>query len=201
MVSPTPTPAQVEDLRRTIVRRLGLQIEDGKLDLLASITAKRLHALGGLSFDAWLMRLDARHPDEVAYLAERLTVGETYFFRNTNNLAAFAEVVLPERVAARRGERRLRLLSAGCSSGEEPYTLAMMVTDIPALRGWDVEVHGIDVNPVAIAKASAGRYGPWSLRQTEPGLRERFFEGDARELRVRPDVRRMVIVRAAEPGR
>ena len=184
-------PAQLEALRRAVVHGLGLQFEDGKLDLLGNVAAKRLGALD-LSFDTWLARLDARDPDEVGYLAERLTVGETYFFRNGNDLEAFAAAVLPDRVAARQGQRRLRLLSAGCSSGEEAYTLAMVMRDLPALRGWDVEVRGVDLNPLAIAKASAGRYGPWSLRQTEPALRQRFFEETGREFRVRPEVREMV---------
>ena len=185
-------PAQLEALRQAVVRRLGLQFEDGKLDLLGSVAAKRLQALGDVPFDAWLARLDGRDPDEVGYLAERLTVGETYFFRNGNDLEAFAGAVLPDRVAARQGQRRLRFLSAGCSSGEEAYTLAMVMRDLPALRGWDVEVRGVDLNPLAIAKASAGRYGPWSLRQTEPALRQRFFEETGREFRVRPEVREMV---------
>ena len=129
---------------------------------------------------------------EVSALAERLTVGETYFFRNANDMDAFSGTVLPERIQRRGAERRLRILSAGCASGEEPYTLAMLVRSQPQLASWDVRVHGIDVNPAAIARAREGRYSAWSLRQTTPALRARFFRADGRDFRVVDDVRALV---------
>lgn len=190
-MSPSLGRQELERLRLAIARRLGLQFEDAKLDLLDGVAARRLAAVGASS-SAWLDRVEAGDPVELSHLAERLTVGETYFFRNGNDLRAFLEVVVPERVAARGGERRLRFLSAGCSSGEEPYTLAMLLGDLPALSAWDVAVRGVDVNPAALARAKAGRYSAWSLRQTEPAARERFFEESGREFRVREAVRAMV---------
>jgi chemotaxis protein methyltransferase CheR len=183
----------LESFRDAVSARLGLQFDDGKLDLLADVAAQRLEALGNPAFDAYIARFAAgRDPDELRALAERLTVGETYFFRNRNDLDAFAQVVIPERMRARQAERRLRILSAGCSSGEEPYTLAMIVRGVPALESWDVRVCGIDVNPAAIARARAAQYGEWSLRQTSPEARARFFHGDRRSVRVVDEVRALV---------
>ncbi|GEJ55406.1 CheR family methyltransferase [Anaeromyxobacter diazotrophicus] len=183
---------ELERLRVAVAARLGLHFDDTKLDDLDAVAAKRLGALRHVPAGVWLGRVEAGDPEELAFLAERLTVGETYFFRNGNDLRAFAEVVVPARLAARDGERRLRFLSAGCSSGEEPYTLAMLLQDAPGLAGWDVSVRGVDVNPAALERARAGRYGEWSLRQTSAEARARFFEGTDREFTVRPAVRAMV---------
>lgn len=184
---------QLESFRDAVAARLGLQFDDGKLDLLADVLAQRLEALGDPPLEAYLARFAAgRDAGELRALAERLTVGETYFFRNRNDLEAFAQVVLPARMRARDGERRLELLSAGCSSGEEPYTLAMIVRGLGALAGWDVRVRGIDVNPAAIARARAARYGEWSLRQTSPEARARFFREERRGVQVVDEVRALV---------
>lgn len=183
---------EVERLREAVARRLGLQLDEGKLEHLETVAAKRLAALARPPFASWLERVESGDPEELAFLAERLTVGETYFFRNANDLRAFVDAVVPERLAARGAERRLRLLSAGCSSGEEPYTLAMLLREIPALAGWDVAVRAVDVNPAALARARAGRYASWSLRQTDAAARERYFEGGGREFVVRAPVRAMV---------
>lgn len=182
----------LEAFRDAVAARLGLQFDEGKLDLLADVAAQRLEALGDPPFDAYVARVAAGDPVETRALAERLTVGETYFFRNRNDLDAFAQIVLPERMRARAAERRLRILSAGCSSGEEPYTLAMIVRSLPALDAWDVQVRGIDVNPAAIARGRAARYGEWSLRQTSPEARARFFRAEGRTLQVVEPVRELV---------
>uniref|UniRef100_UPI001F56C8E8 CheR family methyltransferase n=1 Tax=Anaeromyxobacter sp. SG64 TaxID=2925409 RepID=UPI001F56C8E8 len=192
MIGPA-RPDQVERFRRALGARLGLRFDDDKLDLLAQVAGERAEATGVRSIDAYVARLSTdASGDEVRALAERLTVGETYFFRNTNDMEAFTGAVLPDRVSRRGVDRRLRLLSAGCASGEEPYTLAMLVRATPQLASWDVRVHGIDVNPAAIARAREARYSAWSLRQTSPALRARFFRPEGRDFRVVDDVRALV---------
>jgi chemotaxis protein methyltransferase CheR len=194
-VSRALDPVQLDAFRDAVASRLGLQFDDTKLDLLADVAAQRLEALRGPPADAYLARLAAgADPEEVRAIAERLTVGETYFFRNRNDLDAFVEVVLPARLRARARERSLRILSAGCSSGEEPYTLAMLVRGVPALAAWDVRIRGIDVNRAAIARARAARYGEWSLRQTSADARARFFLPERRGVRVADEVRSLVEV-------
>jgi chemotaxis protein methyltransferase CheR len=185
-------PVQLDAFRDAVSARVGLHFDDSKLDLLADVAAQRLEALGERAFDAYVARLAAGDPDEIRALAERLTVGETYFFRNRADLDAFVHAVIPARMEARGADRRLRVLSAGCSSGEEPYTVAMLVRGVPALAGWDVRIHAVDVNPAAIARARAGRYGEWSLRQTSADARARFFHGVKGGVRVADDVRTLV---------
>src|SRR5207247_2974392 len=100
--------------------------------------------------------------DELAALARELTVPETYFFRNRDQFRALSDVVLPDRIAARAGERRLSLLSAGCASGEEAYSLAIVARDVVD-PSWRVSVLGVDVSPAALAKAAGGRYSSWAM--------------------------------------
>ncbi|WP_242342426.1 CheR family methyltransferase [Anaeromyxobacter terrae] len=184
---------QLERFRRAVGARLGLRFDDDKLEQLAQVAEERAEATKARSIDAYVARLSGEGGgDEVRALAERLTVGETYFFRNSNDLEAFSGAVLPDRVRRRGADRRLRILSAGCASGEEPYTLAMLVRADAQLASWDVRVHGIDVNPAAIARAREGRYSAWSLRQTTPALRARFFRAEGRHSRVVDDVRALV---------
>lgn len=124
-----------------------------------------------------------------------LTVGETYFFRDPLILAQLEEQVLPALIAARRGgERCLRLWSAGASTGEEPYTLAMIVSRLlPDLADWDVTILATDLNPRALRRASEGLYGEWSFRGAPPAIKERFFDRceDGRH-RLRDHIRNMV---------
>lgn len=104
--------------------------------------------------------LDDRQRDT---LASHLTVGETYFFRAPELLDALREHVLPMLVRERAGSRRLRLWSAGCCTGEEPYTLAMLLREsIPDIDAWQVSILATDVNPRFLHKARQGIYGEWS---------------------------------------
>jgi chemotaxis protein methyltransferase CheR len=184
--------ADLERLRGAVAERIGLQFDDARLELVAAAVGERLAHLG-LDVDAYLARVaSAAGRPELGELARRLTVGETYFFRNGNDLRAFVEAVLPDRARARAGARRLRILSAACSSGEEPYTLAMLARDVPALAGWDVSIHAFDVNPAAIERAVAARYSTWSLRQTPPEVEARHFRRDGSEYRLEDAIREMV---------
>ena len=130
---------------------------------------------------------------EARELARELTVGETYFFRHADQFRAFEEVALPARIRARSSARALRILSAGCASGEEAYSLAVGVRNaLPDLDSWQAKLQGIDVNPTMIAKAIRAHYSAWSLREITPEKRERHFHLEGREFRLEEAVRRMV---------
>ena len=184
------TPADVQRFRTIVGRRLGLLFDDDKLEELADTLRRRVEAVGHDRAVAYLERLSAGSPEEVRALAQRLTVGETYFFRYADHFRAFTETVLPDRARHREGRRQLRILSAGCASGEEAYSLAILVREhLPDADTWDVQIRGIDVNPAAIEKALAGRYSAWSLRQTPERLRERHFLPIGRDYQLQQNVR------------
>jgi chemotaxis protein methyltransferase CheR len=183
----------IDRFRTIVVRRFGLQYDSSRLDFLGDVLRERMAALGTRSFDAYAERLSAADPTELRALAEQLTVTETFFFRNSDHFRALKGHVLPERMRARGQDRRLQILSAGCASGEEPYSIAVSVREaLVDLSSWDVKITGLDVNPSMIAKATRARYSSWSLRSTSEELRARHFVPEGKELALRPEIQQMV---------
>jgi chemotaxis protein methyltransferase CheR len=190
-----PAAAEIECFRGLVAERLGLHFEDSKLDFLADVLRQRMEDTGCHLFSAYRKRISsfAEERSETGALAEQLTVGETYFFRYAEHFRAFIEVVLPNRIQARGGDLRLRILSAGCASGEEPYSLAILIRErFPELASWDVEIRGFDVNASVVGKAKRARYSPWSLRETPYDLQAKYFRGHGREFQLDEAVRSAV---------
>jgi chemotaxis protein methyltransferase CheR len=123
-------------------------------------------------------------------LVEHLTVGETYFLRDPAHIAALRETILPDILTRRTAERRIRMWSAGCSTGEEPYTLAILLLE-KHLADWDVLLVGTDVNRESLRVAREGRYPAWSFRATPEYVRDRYFEPADTGWRVIEPIRRM----------
>jgi len=167
--------------RDAIVRRLGLYFDDAKVEMLAELLRKRAHAtaMAPDSYVAWLAH--AAPTDELSLLAQELTVGETYFFRNREQFDALARVVVPDRTRVHRDPRVLRALSAGCASGEEAYSLAIVIGDALPDPSWTVSVRGIDINPTAMQRAQRARYTAWSMRETPEDVQRRWFHAEGNE--------------------
>lgn len=127
-------------------------------------------------------------------LAQQLAVGETYFFREAAAFHALEHEVLPALIAARQSSRRLRLWSAGCCTGEECYSLAILLCRLlPDFAEWDATVLGTDIHPGFLARAEAGVYNDWSFRGVDPTLRGQWFDPIAPDQAiVRPQLRRRV---------
>lgn len=129
---------------------------------------------------------------ELRCVVDVLTTNETYFFREMNQLKTFGEEIVPE-VAGRKKKNRLRLWSAGCSTGEEPYTLAMLVMEHPSLQGWEVEIFASDISQRVLETARRGIYRASSFRSMEPSFREKYFRRlDSSRLRIDDGVRSLV---------
>lgn len=190
-----PAPAEIERFRGLVAERLGLYFDDGKLDLLADILRQRMENTGCQQFSAYQNHISslAQEHSEIGTLAEQLTVGETYFFRYAEHFQAFVEMVLPTRIQARGTDRRLRILSAGCASGEEPHSIAILIRErFPELTSWDIEILGFDVNSSMIEKAKRARYSPWSLRETPEDLQLKYFRGNGRDFQLDDAIRSAV---------
>jgi len=129
-------------------------------------------------------------------LLNRVTIGETYFFRNQWHFQALRDRILPPLIYQRRmdGELTIRLWSAGCASGEEPYSLAILLQElIPDYHNWDIEILATDLNSESIAKAEKAIYGGWSFRMETPlHVKETYFTEAAGLYTLKSDVRHMV---------
>jgi chemotaxis protein methyltransferase CheR len=112
---------------------------------------------------------------ELDEAVEALTTNETYFFREAYQLRAFREEVVPLLAQRAQSRRRLSVWSAGCSTGEEVYTIAALLLESPELIGWDLRVFGSDINKRCLAHARRGVYGASAFRVTTPELRKRWF--------------------------
>jgi chemotaxis protein methyltransferase CheR len=182
-----------ERFRAFVARWLGFELDDEKLWSLTDILRRRIREKG-CSAQSYLAGLESAHPfsDELRALAHELTINETSFFRNADQMTAFAQVALPERLAAQSAGRRLRILSAGCASGEEAYSLAMIIHNTPQAAGYDVSITGIDADTAVLKKAAVARYSAWSLRQTPAPYRADFFRSEKQEFVLSGAIRNRV---------
>jgi chemotaxis protein methyltransferase CheR len=164
--------------RGAIARSLGLHFDDAKFTFLSEQLKGRLE-VSGQSSDAYLAQLEVDPPkEELRALARILTVGETYFFRNSGQFQAMRELALPERWRAQMGEKRLRILSAGCASGEEAYSIAIVAREILGDLAPDVSIRAVDINPAVLDRAMRARYNSWAMRETPVDVRDRWFRPD-----------------------
>jgi chemotaxis protein methyltransferase CheR len=128
----------------------------------------------------WLLSASLTKP-QFQTLASHLTVGETYFFREPKTFDVLRERIFPQLLRAKAaGERRLRIWSAACCTGEEPYSLAILLDQIiPVTADWQVTILASDINTRFLQKAAAGIFGEWSFRDAPPWLKERYFRRTA----------------------
>jgi chemotaxis protein methyltransferase CheR len=193
---PQAAPLRAEEfraLRALLGEHCGLTFPEDLAYLVEGRLAPRLARLGLPDFAAYHRYL-REHPARAAELeaaVEALATHETYFWREPRQLRAFAEELLPALAEQNAARRRLRVWSAGCSTGEEAYTIAALLVRSRLFEGWDVEVFGSDIVRGAVAAARAGAYGPRALRTAEaermrPWLREEggrwHVQGPLREL-------------------
>jgi len=174
----------------------GLVFDDARRDSLDGSIGERMRATGSGTAAEYLDRLV--EPVEQQRLLDEVTVQETHFFRNVPQMLALQTRVLPELLRhAERGDRRLRFWSAGCSTGEEAYSLAVLLRELlPRTDGWDVRVLATDLSQRALATARTATYGARSLQHVSAERLARFFvaEPDGRH-RLRPEVRELVELR------
>jgi chemotaxis protein methyltransferase CheR len=172
----------IERFRNAVARHVGLHFDDGKLGLLGEVLQRRLDAVGRTAASYLGCLTDDPAAAEFAALAPGLTVGETYFFRNIEQFRALQEIVLPRRMETARTGKTLHLLSAGCATGEEAYSLAIMAREAIVDPTWRIEIRAVDLNPVSLAKAACAHYSSWALRGAPADLVRRWFRAEARKM-------------------
>ncbi|MFZ2444827.1 MAG: CheR family methyltransferase [Syntrophobacteraceae bacterium] len=188
--------AQLSRLSEFVAARMGLHFPKERWrDLERGITAaSRELGIDGKSCVKWLLSsLPTRSQIEI--LANHLTVGETYFFRDKKLFKELETGILARLIRSRRGGGKyLRIWCAGCSSGEEPYSVAILLNKmIPDLRDWNTTILATDISPRVLRKAADAVYGHWSFRDIEPEIKEGFFtRRDDGQFELLPRIRKMV---------
>ena len=169
-------------IRDLIYRISGIYHTEEKLYLLTSRCARRMAALGVASPSEYLEHLTTRgnRDAELRLLLNEITIGETYMFRHPAQLDALRNVILPQilQVKGLISLKRLRFWCGGCSTGEEPHTLAMFLLEEKdkLLAGWTFEILATDLNDNSLEAARAGIYGEYALRSTSEAMRRKYFK-------------------------
>ena len=187
-------------LTRKISQEAGLTLDAYKDKCLRRRIAVRMRACGVHTFSDYQTVLD-RSPAEYERLKDAITINVTRFYRNAETWNLLRDGLLEEVCAGDKGE--VRAWSAGCSSGEEPYTLAILMADHFDRQGnpdrfGRVAVDATDIDRQCLERAQLGRYRPEALADVPAELAERYFEADGGEVRVIERVRRQVLVRALD---
>jgi len=190
------TDEEFTEVRAVLDRAAGLVFDESRRDSLCYSLGERMTACVCSTVAEYMtvLRNGARAAEEMQLLLNEVTIQETHFFRNPPQFRALRQHVLPALVrAAATGHRKLRIWSAGCSTGEEPYSIAMLVRELlPLLDGWDIQIVATDISTRALDAARAGRYSARSLGVADPTDVARWFIRDGSDFVVRPEVRELV---------
>ncbi len=180
------------EVRRILLDKLGFDLGMYKDRCIRRRIAKRVRALGFADAGSYLEVL-RRDDDEVDALMTALTIHVSQFFRNPSTFDALETRILPELIQRSRdaGRREVRLWSVGCSSGEEPYSLALVI-DRLAPRSVHVSILGTDLSPAILERARKAVYDPHRLTEVPEVLLEKYFKAQGRDYRIDPRIKAMV---------
>jgi len=199
-VSSGPPDPYLFRIRDLVYKAAGIFQPDNKLKFLEDRCGRRMHELKLGTLREYLDRLNqpSAAREEMIKLLNEVTVGETCFFRNQPQLDALKSVAWPRIIAARSSIpiKKLRIWSAGCSTGEEPYTLAIMLLEASAslFKGWTFSIQATDLNERSVEHAKAGIYGDYSTRNLTPIQRQKYFAPVGDKLQVNDSVKSLVTV-------
>ncbi|MCX7793283.1 MAG: protein-glutamate O-methyltransferase CheR [Thermodesulfovibrionales bacterium] len=182
-------------LRDLIRNYCGLYFDDSSKYLLERRLSRRVMLLNLNDFRDYYRFLlyDSKKEEELSAIMDILTVNETYFFREMNLLKAFSEEILPELREKNTRSKKLRIWSGGCSTGEEPYTIAMLILEDGRFFGWDIQITGSDISQRVLQVARKGVYGKNSFRQTDSYYIKKYFREEGAGLwRIKDSVKELV---------
>jgi chemotaxis protein methyltransferase CheR len=187
--------SELSPLKSFLLEHSGLHFSQHNQRILERGLMRRIQALRMESLPAYFNYLKATldNYDETNKLLGLLTVGETSFFRYRSHREAFIHYVIPKLMEQNKSHCKLRIWSAGCSTGEEPYSVAILLLEhFPELAGWDVQILATDINKRSLRQAREGLYGERSLRMMDKSLRESYFQKADNHFQISAQIRHMV---------
>lgn len=191
------TDSEFENLRDFIYAQCGIFIADNRKYLLENRLGNRLKKLNLKNFDEYynFLRFDGSKVREMKKLFEVITTNETSFYRNPPQLRVFQDQILSEVLAdCRKNGKKLRIWSAGCSTGEEPYTISMILHELlkADVASWDIRITANDLSERVLESARKGVYNDYTLRTTPKEVAQRYFDMDNGTNTIRPEVKKLV---------
>jgi chemotaxis protein methyltransferase CheR len=179
--TPPISDEEFRKLRDFIYGKCGIFVDDKRKYLFETRLGPRLSALGAKSFSEYyqVLTLSPDKDRELANLFELVTTNETSLYRDTRQLDGVRTSIIGRILKEQRAKGRfeLNIWSAGCSSGEEPYTLSILLHEElgPELRKWRIQITGVDLSPAMVAKAKAGVYQDYAFKTTPEAIRKKYF--------------------------
>ncbi|MEG8945612.1 CheR family methyltransferase [Rosettibacter firmus] len=186
-----------QEIRKYIYDSTGIYFQDNKKYLLESRLQRRISFLGLKSYEEYFKLLKSnKNTEEKKYFYEAITINETFFFRNQPQLDALASKVLPEIIQKKLEQKKnkIRIWSAACSSGEEAYSIAMVIDDLvkPKYPDIEVEIIGTDISVAVIETAKSGVYKEYSVRNIPPYYLKKYFVINGNTFEVKPEIKKLV---------
>jgi chemotaxis protein methyltransferase CheR len=181
--------------RELIRKRVGIVIGETRRNILARALKDSAEQANCPDIPSYAARLLVAETDSELWddLVKKLTIGESYFFRHQEQINALRRNIFPDLIARHWMDRTLRLWSAGCATGEEPYTIAILLNELlDNAEQWKISILATDINRQSLEAARVGRYRDWSLRNTEPQMQKKYFTQDGGFFTLDPAIRKMV---------
>jgi chemotaxis protein methyltransferase CheR len=193
---PKLTQEEFENLRNLIKDNCGIYFDENSKYILEKRLGSRIKELKFQSCREYVfyLKYDKKREEEFIFIYDTLTTNETYFFREEYQLKAFIEEIIFDVIKYKENDRTIRIWSAGCSTGEEPYTIAMLLSSNKnIIEGFKINIFGSDISHRCLKIAREAVYNPNSFRTTTEENKRKFFEpaGDGK-FRVTPNIREMV---------
>jgi chemotaxis protein methyltransferase CheR len=191
------TDGHFDYVRNIVTEQTGIRLPDGKRQMVYGRLVRRLRELRLADFDAYVDYLENHRDAELVNLINAITTNLTSFFRENHHFQMIRDRLLPEIIARNGNRRRLRIWSAGCSTGEEPYSIAMTLLDsLPSPSTWDLRILATDIDTGVLESAKKGVYAFDRVKSLPDSVRRRWFlrgRGDnAERVKVRPDLQELI---------
>jgi chemotaxis protein methyltransferase CheR len=181
-------------IRKLVAEQTGIALSEAKTHMVYSRLSRRLRSLNIPTFAQYCKHLQDDSSEELVHFVNALTTNLTAFFREAHHFEFMAQTLLPH-IFATKSDKRLRIWSAGCSTGEEPYSIAMVLREnMPTTGNWDVKILATDLDSNVVAKASTGIYEESAVSGVSEPRMKRFFHRNRRtqQVKVKPEVRELI---------
>ena len=201
MLNPTSLSSDLQtSFHHLLSKRTGLVVRDSDRETFVNKLLLRIEVLNlsnPKNYYLFLKDNSQESEKEWQHLVALLTNNESYFFRDKQQIQLLQDHIFPEIIERKQIDKTIRVCSAGCSTGEEPYSLAILLSQlIPNYHEWNLDILGVDINQEALRKAKNGVYNPWSLRAINPSVIQTYFKEVKKQYHLDDNIKRMVRFRS-----